>query len=310
MRRRATDRATKQTLAGAAASFPTDRMLDGWPHPKRESDPAFTAPRERHGQPGDRAPERTAYGPADASRRGTGARARPARAGWVRPEGFDWRKPVGHRRRAWDRQMARRPAGGNTGRARRTCWAHRTRRTGSRFACNAPLRWGTAVELDSPTLLGNGPRLLRWPTSAGQSGRGEGGNESRRACSARGPRVAQVRSTSLRSSGLAAAFATQLVLSSLPGDGNIPGRRWSSRDVSSARKGPRVSAVFVASFRTRAEAEGQGRVQCDPSLAARRGRSHFGAAGDVSPARVVLVVAACAARCMARAPAQAGRAAR
>lgn len=33
MRRRAIDRATKQTLAGAAASFPTDRMLDGWPHP-------------------------------------------------------------------------------------------------------------------------------------------------------------------------------------------------------------------------------------------------------------------------------------
>jgi len=84
--------------------------------------------------------------------------------------------------------------------------------------------------------------------------------------------VAQVRSTSSRSSGLAAAFATQLVLSSSPGDGNIPGRRWSSRDVSSARKGPRVSAVFVASFRTRAEAEGQGRVKCDPSLAARRGR--------------------------------------
>lgn len=106
------------------------------------------------------------------------------------------------------------PAGGNTGRARRTCWAHRTRRKGSRFACNASLRWGRAVELDSPTLLGNGPRLLRWPTSAGQSGRGEGGNESRRACSARGPRVAQVRSTSSRSSGLAAAFATQLVLSS------------------------------------------------------------------------------------------------
>jgi hypothetical protein len=172
---------------------------------------------------------------------------------------------------AWDRQMARRPAGGNTGRVRRTCWAHRARTKGSRFACNASLRWGRAVGLDSPTLLGNGPRLLRQPTSAGQSGRGEGGNESRRACSARGPRVAQVRSTSSRSSGLAAAFATQLVLSSLSGDGNIPGRRWSARDVSSARKGPRVSAVFVASFRgpSRGRRAGEGQMRPEPGRSTR-----------------------------------------
>lgn len=281
-------------------SFPMDRCSTGGHTRNVRTIRHSQAPRERHGRPGDRAPERTyrrQRGEMDArsaevsasahlwcaderatkrraDARGSDVEAWPAQAGRATTTVSDSfrRKSGGLGQRARDRQMARRPDGGNIRRARRTCWAQRG--LGGRVAAS-PARLHLTVGQSGGARFANasGKRSAAASVAEERGTERSGRGRERVATSLLGARAASgaspIHELTLVRSDRRLRNPARAVL--LAGDGNIAGRRWSPRDVSIARKGPRASTCSSLRSAPRAEGRraGEGQMRPDPGRSTR-----------------------------------------